>query len=155
MRALIRKNAAKRAKKWLDKEVPPTKGTSQFKLFLKQKPIGKGDRPTKKPKEVVVFAIEEKPPTIQVPLPPRHGAGKGLMMAQGPIPEKCPLILHKDPQHAVGLLSSIIKDDNYEDLGNHATEAMGEMSLFGLAQVYNSLFFLSLLICSILFLTVS
>ena len=37
----------------------------------------------------------------------------------------------------MGLLSSIIKDEDYEDLGNHATEAMGESGLFGLAQVHN------------------
>ena len=104
---------------------------------------------------MVVSAIGEKPTTVQVPLPPRHGVGKGLMTAQGSIPKKHPLILHEDPWHVVGLLSSIIKDDDYEDLGNHAIEAMGETSLFGLAQVYNSLFFLSFLICSILFLTVS
>lgn len=46
----------------------------------------------------------------------------------------------------MGLLSSIIKDDDYKDLGNHATEAIGEMGLFGLAQVYNRHFSLSLLI---------
>ena len=46
----------------------------------------------------------------------------------------------------MGLLSSIIKDDDYEDLGNHATKAMGEMGLFGLAQVYDRHFSLSLLI---------
>ena len=33
-------------------------------------------------------------------------------------------------------ISSIIKDEDYEDLGNHAAEAMGETSLFSLAQVY-------------------
>ena len=32
-------------------------------------------------------------------------------------------------------MSSIIKDDDYEDLGNHAIGAMGETGLFNLAQV--------------------
>ena len=32
-------------------------------------------------------------------------------------------------------LLSIIKDDNYEDLENYATKAMGETGLFNLAQV--------------------
>ena len=77
--------------------------------------------------------IWEKPTTVQVPLPPCHGASKGLMIAQGPIPEKHPLILREDPRHAVGLLPSIIKDDDYEDSGNHATKAIGETGLFGLA----------------------
>ena len=35
MRALIHKNVFEHVEKWLDKKVPPTEGTSQFKLFLK------------------------------------------------------------------------------------------------------------------------
>ena len=57
-----------------------------------------------------------------------------------------PPLLREDSQYAIGQLSSIIKDDDYEDLGNHATEAMGEIGLFSLAQVCNcrfSLLFLS------------
>lgn len=72
-----------------------------------------------------------------------------------PIPEKCPLLLHEDSRCVVGLLSSIIKNDDYEDLGNHATEAMGETGLFGLAQVHNRPPFFPFLIYSILVLTVS
>ena len=37
----------------------------------------------------------------------------------------------------MGLLSSIIKDDDYEYLGNHAIKAIKESGLFGLAQVRN------------------
>ena len=59
------------------------------------------------------------------------------MTAKGPVLEKRALLLFEDPKYAVGLLSSIIKDDNYEDLGNHATKTMGDSSLFGLAQVCN------------------
>lgn len=55
------------------------------------------------------------------------------MTAQGPILKKCRPFLREDPQRPVGLLSSIIKDDDYKDLGNHAIEAMREASLFGLA----------------------
>ena len=33
------------------------------------------------------------------------------------------------------LLSSIINSEDYEDLGNHSTEAMGETGLFSIAQV--------------------
>ena len=57
------------------------------------------------------------------------------MMAQGSISEKRPGLFRKDSQYAIGQLSSIIKDNDYKDLGNHATEAMGEIGLFSLAQV--------------------
>lgn len=46
-------------------------------------------------------------------------------------------LLREDSWYAVELLSSIIKDDDYENLGNHAIEAMGESGLFNLAQVCN------------------
>lgn len=136
-RALICNNAAECTKKRLDKEVPPTEGMVQFKKLLKRKPTDKGDRPTKKPQEVAATNVGEKPTNVQVPPPLRHGAKKGLMTAQGPTPEKCPLLLHEDTCRVVGLLLSIIKADDYEYLGNHAIKAMGEMGLFGLAQVYS------------------
>ena len=77
------------------------------------------------------------------------------MTAQGPIPEKRPLLLREDPRRVARLFSSIIKDDDYEDLGNHATEAMRETNLFGLAQLHNCPPSLPFLIYSILILTVS
>ena len=89
-RALIRKNAIERAKKWQGGEVPPTEGTTPINPFLKWKPTDKGNRPTKKPKDVVTAIVGEKSRSIQMP-PPLHGAGKGLMTASGPIPEKYPL----------------------------------------------------------------
>lgn len=46
-------------------------------------------------------------------------------------------LLREDLWYAVGLLLSIIKDDDYENLGNHATKAMGESGLFNLSQVCN------------------
>ena len=70
---------------------------------------------------------------------------KAWWRPQVPLLRSAP-ILHNGFRHTVGLLSSIIKDDDYKDLGNHATEAIGEMGLFGLAQVYNCHFSLSLLI---------
>ena len=57
------------------------------------------------------------------------------MMVKGPVSEKCPTLLHEDLWYAIGQLSSIIKDYDYENLGNHATEDIGETSLFSLAQV--------------------
>ena len=99
--------------------------------------------------------VGKKLVAVLVPPPPRHGTGKGLMTTQGPIPKKRPLFLREDPRRVARLFSSIIKDDDYEDLGNHATEAMGETGLFGLAQVHNHPPSLPFLIYSILVLTVS
>ena len=77
------------------------------------------------------------------------------MMVQGPIPKKRLLLLREDPRRAVRIFSSIIKDDDYEDLGNHATKVMGETGLFDLAQVHNCPPSLPFLIYSILVLTIS
>ena len=51
------------------------------------------------------------------------------------VAEKCPVLLCEDLRYALKQFLSIIKDDDYEDLGNHATEAMGETGLFSLVQV--------------------
>ena len=135
-RAFIRKQVTKRAKKHLEGVVPLTRETTQMKPFIKRKLMDKGDRPPKKPMEVVVTTVGEKPVATQVPLP-CYGISKGLMTTKGPILEQPPPLLREDPWHVVGFLLSIIKDNDYEDLGNHATEAMGESGLFGLAQERN------------------
>ena len=49
--------------------------------------------------------------------------------------KKPPVLLCEDPKYALGKLSSIIGSEDYEDLGNDSTEAMGEMGLFSIAQV--------------------
>ena len=49
--------------------------------------------------------------------------------------KKPPVLLREDPKYALEKLSSIIDNEDYEDLGNHSTEAMGETSLFSIAQV--------------------
>ena len=49
--------------------------------------------------------------------------------------KKPPVLLHEDLKYALGKLSSIIGSEDYEDLGNHSTEAMGETSLFSITQV--------------------
>ena len=49
--------------------------------------------------------------------------------------KKPPVLLREDPKYALGKLSSIIGNEDYEDLGNDSTEAMGEMGLFSIAQV--------------------
>ena len=81
------------------------------------------------------LSIEETADESKLPPLSGSGKGKGLITSQGPVTKKCPVLLHEDPQYALKQLSSIIKDDNNEDLGNHATKAIGEMGLFNLAQV--------------------
>ena len=67
--------------------------------------------------------------------PVKHGAGKGFMKAPSNIPEKPPVLLREDSKHALEQISSIISAEDYEDLGNHSMEAMGESGLFAVAQV--------------------
>ena len=49
--------------------------------------------------------------------------------------EKPPPLLRDDSKFALEKLSSIISAEDYEDLGNHSTEAMGETGLFAVGQV--------------------
>ena len=66
------------------------------------------------------------------------------MMGHVPVTEKPPVLLREDSQYALEKLSSIIKINDYENLSNHATEAMGETGLFSIAQVIVSVSFLFL-----------
>ena len=101
---------------------------------IKRKSAPKGDRRAKKPKvslePVVGLMAEGKTAT-----PMKHGAGKGFMKAPSNISEKLPVLLCEDSKHAFKQISSIISTEDYEDLGNHSTEAMGESGLFAVAQV--------------------
>ena len=74
--------------------------------------------------------------------PAKHGAGKGLMKVLSTTQEKPPVLLREDSKHALEKLSSIMSPDDYEDLGNHATEAIGETRLFSIAQVCYAIHFL-------------
>ena len=67
--------------------------------------------------------------------PVKHGTGKALMKAPSTILEKPLVLLREDSKHALEQISSIISAENFEDLGNHSTEAIGESSLFAVAQV--------------------
>ena len=67
--------------------------------------------------------------------PAKPGGGKGLMVPPPGSQKKPPVLLREDPKYALGKLSSIIGSEDYEDLGNHSTEAMGETGLFSIAQV--------------------
>ena len=95
----------------------------------------KGDSAPQKPKvplETVVGLMAEGVKTVT---PAKHGVGKGLMIAPLGSQKRPPVLLHEDPKYALERLSSIITSEDYEDLGNHSTEAMGETGLFSIAQV--------------------
>ena len=127
-RALIKSQAAKR--KESGKVVP--KGTAPS---IKRKPLSKVDRPLKQQKvslEPVIGLMAEGVKTVTLI---KHGSGKGLMKAQSTSQEKPPLLLRDESKYALEKLSSIISSEDYEDLGNHSTEAMGETGLFTVAQV--------------------
>ena len=120
-RALIRSQAAKK------KETGDValKETGSSNLSTKRKQLPKGDRLAKKPKvplEPVVGLMAEGAKTV-----------KGPMKAPSTNQEKLSVLLREDSKHALEQLSSIISSEDYENLGNHSTEAMGEMSLFAIA----------------------
>ena len=135
-RAYIKYQAAARKKEGIGLSNPSTK----------RKPLDKTNRPPKKPK-VTVRSIGVTPTETKLPpTPPVHGKGKGSMTSQGPADEKCPVLLHEDPQFALKQLNSIITSEDYEDLGNHSIEAIEEMGLFSLALICISLSFLSIML---------
>ena len=111
----------------------PLKATSQAHPSTKRKPSKKVNRPPKKPKVVTVPNAGEAP--AKLPPKPSSGIGKGLMKGADHVTKKRPILLREDSGYTLKQLSSIIKDDNYEDLGNHATKGMRETSLFSLVQV--------------------
>ena len=82
--------------------------------------------------EPVVGLMAESAKTVT---PAKHGSGKGLMKAPSTSQEKLPPLLRDDSKFALEKLSSIILSEDYEDLGNHSSEAMRETDLFAVAQV--------------------
>ena len=128
-RAMI-KSLAVEQKKTGEIVVPNVPGSS-----AKRKQPPKSDRPHKQPKvsmEPVVGLMAEGAKTVTQA---KHGSGKGLMHAPPVSEEKPPPLLRDDSKFALEKLSSIISAEDYEDLGNHSTEAMGETGLFAVAQV--------------------
>jgi len=102
---------------------------------LAKRPMPRVDRAPKKQKvstEPVIGLMAEGKKTVT---PVKPGAGKGLMVAPPGSQKKPPVLLREDPKYALGKISSIIGSEDYEDLGNHSTEAMGETGLFSIAQV--------------------
>ncbi|XP_065621376.1 uncharacterized protein LOC112038720 isoform X1 [Quercus suber] len=127
-RALIRVNAAK--KKESVGANPMGTGSS---LPQKRKVPSRGDRLPKKPKvplEPILGLMADAKTTT----PLKHGARKGLMTGPSTQKEKAPVLLREDPKYALEKLSFVISPDDYEDLGNHSMEAMGETGLFNIAQ---------------------
>ena len=113
-------------------EIVVPKGTASS---AKRKQLSKSNRPPKQqkiPLEPVVGLMAEGAKTVT---PSKHGSSKGLMKAQSTSQEKPPPLLRDDSIFALERLSSIISSEDYEDLGNHSTEAMGETGLFAVAQV--------------------
>ena len=110
-------------------------GTGLSKSSTKRRPPIKGDCAPKRPKvslEPVVGLMAEG---TKMATPSKHGAGKGLMIPPPGNQKKPSVLLREDPKYALEKLSSIISSEDYEDLGNHSIEAMGETSLFSIAQV--------------------
>ena len=129
-RATIRNLAAKRKE---TEEGAMRMGSS--KPSAKRRPLLKGDHASKKQKvlsEPVISLMAEGNKTVT---PAKQGGGKGLMVPPPGSQKKPPILLREDPKYALGKLSSIIGSKDYEDLGNHSTEAMGETGLFSIAQV--------------------
>ncbi|XP_030929299.1 uncharacterized protein LOC115955339 [Quercus lobata] len=127
-RAMI-KSLAFEQKKTGEVVVPKMPGSS-----AKRKQPPKSDRPYKQPKvslEPVVGLMAEGVKTVTQA---KHGTGKGLMHAPPVNEEKPPSLLRDDSKYALEKLSSIISAEDYEDLGNHSTEAMGETGLFAVGQ---------------------
>ena len=140
-RALIRSQDVK--KKETDEVAP--KETSLSNPSTKRKQLPKRDHPAKKskvPLEPVVGLMAKGAKTIT---PVKHGVGKGPMKTLSIDQEKPSVLLCEDSKHSLEQLSSIILSEDYEDLGNHSTKAMGETSLFAIAQVIQPFTFMSTL----------
>ena len=128
-RALIKSLAVKQKETG---EVVVPKGLGSL---AKRKQPSKSDHPHKQqkvPLEPVVALMAEGAKIVTLV---KHGSGKGLMKALSTSQEKPPPLLRDDSKFALEKLSSIISTEDYEDLGNHSTEAMGETGLFAVAQV--------------------
>ena len=75
--------------------------------------------------------------------PAKHGAGNGFMKGPSITQEKPPILLCEDSKYALEKILSIITSKNYENLSNHATEAMRETRLLCIARVSRVVHFLS------------
>ena len=129
-RAAIRLLAAKNK----GADVDPM-GMGSSKPSAKRRLPSKVDRAPKKPKVSVEPVVGLMAEGVKTVTPTKHEAGKGLMIPLPGSQKKPPALLREDPKYALEKLSSIITSEDYEDLGNHSTKAMGETGLFSIAQV--------------------
>ena len=133
------------AAKWKEGDQIPN-GTDQSHSSSKRKVPPKQDHPPKKPKvslELVVGLEAEGTKTVTLA---KHGTGKSFMKGPSTSQEKPPILLREDSKYSLERLSSIITSEDYEDLSNHSTKAMGEMGHFSITQVILSIHFPSVLI---------
>ena len=124
-----------------DDVAPPMMGPSNPSVKRKTQP--KGDRQAKKAKVSLepVMGLMAEP--LKTATPIKHGVGKGLMKGPSKDQEKPPVLLREDSKHALEQISSIMSVKDYEDLGNHSTEAMGETGLFAITQVRQPIYFIN------------
>ena len=109
--------------------------TGLSKPSAKRRPLPKGDRAPIKQKvssEPILGLMAEGTKTVTLA---KNESGKGLMIPLPGSQKKPPVLLREDPYYSLEKLSSINGSEDYEDLGNHSTEAMGETGLFSIAQV--------------------
>ena len=110
-------------------------GTGSSKPSAKKRPLPKGDGAPKKQKVSSKPVLGLMAEGTKMVTPTKHGGGKGFMIPPPGNQKKPPVLLREDPKNALEKLSSIIGNEDYEDLGNHSTKAIGETGLFSIAQV--------------------
>ena len=120
-RAAIRLQPAKKKETDVD-----AMGTGSSKPSAKRRTLPKRNCAPKKQKvssEPVLGLMAED---TRMVTPAKHGGGKGLMIPPLGSQKKPHVLLREDPKYALEKLSSIISSEDYKDLGNHPTEAMGD-----------------------------
>ena len=127
-RATIRLQVAKNKEADMD-----PMGTGSSKPSTKRRPPAKGDCAPKRPKVSLEPIVSLMADGTKTATPLKHGAGKGLMIPLLGSQKKSPVLLREDLNYALKKLSSIISSEDYEDLGNHSMEAMGETGRFSIA----------------------
>ena len=110
-------------------------GTGSSIPSSKRKLLEKQGRLPKKPKVIIKPVVGLEAEGKKTVTPAKHGVGKGFMTTPFTTQEKQPILLREDSKYSLEKLPSIITSDDYEDLSNHATEAMREMGFFCITQV--------------------
>ena len=110
---------------------------SSTKTSQKRKNQSDEDRPLKKGANQPINLGQSG--SQGTPNPSRHGVGKGLMMAHGPITNEPipppPALLVKDKQLALQTTYSIVKNLNLDKCSEHEMDALGDSVLFYLMRV--------------------